>query len=181
MNERRKDRNERDDVPAEKRDGQGQPERDGLVDRVVYGTCQADGVLRFVPPEIVDELMAVRTALATCRDWGELRIALPADRWEELVEHHEDELPADTVLLSDAIPMDADDDWWPAFSDSGTAWIPEEARAIGRYVATALDGAVFGCPEEREAAIVLAFLHDGFEIARDDSAIEVVCGLSNAW
>lgn len=147
------------------------------VARVVYGTCQADGVLRFVPRDVAEDVAQVHVALAE-RTWADFRRELPLRRWAEVVAWYEDdELPDDDVLLDDAPPVGAEDGSWPTLP-SDASWIPDEVLAVGRFVATALDGALFGCLEEREAEIVLAFLHEGFELARDDGLVETACGLN---
>ena len=149
---------------------------------LVYGPI--DGYLVFMPRPVADRLIAVRGAVTTSRTWGEFKQAMPAGSYQHVIalmredSSDDEELPdhwepdAEMGFDAEQIPGFADGDWpeWPA--QEALEWVPTAIQhRFGVESASVLSGDYLKFAIEQEAAIVAAFVEQGYTCSRDDTLL----------
>lgn len=123
--------------------------------------------LVFVELEVARELATVRRAVQSAATWGELRRALPPDRFLEAVAQDlGGELPADQEGFDpSSLGAYQDGDWpeWPA--QLQIEWMPADVRALGELEDTVFNGPVLKFAPERQEEIVHALWRHGFSVS----------------
>lgn len=153
---------------------------------LVYGPI--DEYLVFMPRTEADRLISVRGALYRARTWAELKQALPADTYHQVVEllreqteelDDGEELPddwepdAEAEFDAEEIPGFLDGDWpaWPAHE--ALTWVPRAIQQrYGRKNESILNGDYLELDAAQEQAIVAAFIEHGYTCSRDDMLVQ---------
>ncbi len=170
---------------------------------LVYGDLA--GNLVFMPLSKAHALYGIQLALASCKTWGELKLALPVDLYRglavrycadaELDDEDDGEVPPDTWDNDEADPLlawepepttsldyfegliaDGDFPDWP--EHDALRWMPKEVQEqFGTVDASTLNGDYLELAPKDEAAIVAALKKHGYVCMRDDELVRHARGL----
>ncbi len=140
---------------------------------ILYTTPQGiDGVV-FAERAAAESVARIHAALNGSRTWGELRAALSAEEYAEILDNNE--LEADEVSPDGDFDADRDvagyaDGYYPAFLQREMLkWFPRELSAkYGRVDATLHDGEVLILPADQAEVIAAELIASGHVVERSD-------------
>ncbi|MBY4040265.1 hypothetical protein HQO38_20385 [Rhodococcus fascians] len=137
-----------------------------------------DGQLVFVGQSLGEELVMLRTGLAT---WGEAKARLSPTRWKQIIDMLADAEIAvpenDQSFVLDDIPGHLDGDWpeWPA--QLMLTVVPTSiAEKYGRKVDSVLNGQFLEFDEADVEKIVAEMTAAGFTCVRNDGLVAAASG-----
>lgn len=137
-----------------------------------------DGQLVFVVQSLGEELVMLRTGLAT---WGEAKARLSPTRWKQIIDMLADAEIAvpenDQSFVLDDIPGHLDGDWpeWPA--QLMLTVVPTSiAEKYGRKVDSVLNGQFLEFDEADVEKIVAEMTAAGFTCVRNDGLVAAASG-----
>lgn len=153
---------------------------------LVFGTIRGGAgteTLVFIPAERAQQLAAIHKAIGQAKTWGEFRLRISAEDWNELVrcfdEYDEAPQPGDAFNAED-VPGFTDGDWpdWP--EQEMMSWLPPEHVArFGTQHQSVLNGPFLSFDPKYLNEIMAELKRGGYTCRREDVLISQACGRGN--
>ena len=142
---------------------------------LVYGVNAADQLV-LAPMDRALELAALRELLLSARTWGEFMSSLSPERYAEVLEGFDDDLPPSSEPFDqDAVPGVADCDWPDPPAERMTEWIPADiGERYGQLVNTTFSGVIAQFDTTAAPSVTAELESRGFRCVRNDVLVDAM-------